>query len=518
MSLFSSILLNAALSLASVDTSYELLVGSYTKEGNPGIEVFDVAPGYSHAMPRYGIKNPNSSFLAVSPDGKFLYSVREEGKGNSSLSAFQRSEKGEYVLMNAETVEGSGPCHVAYHAASGAVYVANYGSGSLSVFRTSGGRLLPLSQHIRYTGTGPDKSRQEAPHAHQVVVSPDQKFIFVNDLGTDKIHRHTVRPDGTVEEKPVDVRVTPGAGPRHLTFNTKGDRAYLINEMSGMVDVFRFADGNLMRMQSVLADTAKAASKGSADIHLSPNGKWLLASNRVSSNQVVVFAVQADGSLKKVGHQEVARRPRNFNFTPDGRHVLVASQEEHRVQVFSFNDADGSMKDTKMDIAVKMPVCLVFLPGKPRVDPEERIRTLGIQLIPPTPPIANYVKAVRSGNLVFLSGHGPDKPEGGQIFGKLGKDLTIEQGQAAARLTVISLISTLKAYVGDLNRVKRVVKVMGLVNCVDGFGQQPAVMNGCSNLLVDIFGEKGKHARTSVGVNALPNNIAVEIEMVVEVE
>lgn len=518
MSLISAFLLNAVMFFAAKDTSYELLVGSYTKDGNPGIEVFDVAPGYSHAMPRYSIKNPNSSFLAVTPDAKFLYSVREEGKGNSALSAFQRSEKGEYVLLNAETVEGSGPCHVAYHAPTGAVYVANYGSGSLSVFRTSGGRLLPLAQHIRYTGSGPDKSRQETPHAHQVAISPDQKFIFVNDLGTDKIHRHAIRQDGTVEEKPVDFSVTPGAGPRHMTFNSKGDRAYLINEMSGMVDVFRVTQGNLQRMQSILADTARAKSKGSGDIHLSPNGKWLLSSNRVSSNQVTVFSVLADGSLKKVGHQEVARRPRNFNFTPDGRHVLVASQEDHRIQVFAFNDADGSLQDTHMDIAVKMPVCLIFLAGKPRVDPEERIRTLGIQLIPPTAPIANYVKAVQSGNLIFLSGHGPDKPEGGQIFGKLGKDLSIEQGQAAARLTAISLISTLKAYVGDLNRVKRVVKVMGLVNCADGFGQQPAVMNGCSNLLVDIFGDKGKHARTSVGVNALPNNIAVEIEMVVEVE
>jgi len=518
MSLLSSILLHAALSLASVDTSYEMLVGSYTKDGNPGIEIFDLSPGNSHSMLRYSIKNPNSSFLAVSPDGKFLYAVKEEGKGSSALSAFQRTDQGVYVLINSESVEGAGPCHVAYHASSGAVYVANYGSGSLSVFRTSAGKLQPLAQHIKYTGSGPDKSRQENPHAHQVVVSPDQQFIFVNDLGTDKIHRHNIRPDGTVEERSVDVRVTPGAGPRHMTFNAKGDRAYLINEMSGMVDVFKYAGGNLMRMQSVLADTAKAASKGSADIHLSPNGKWLLTSNRVSSNQVTVFAVQSDGSLKKVRHQEVARRPRNFNFSPDGRHVLVASQEEHRIQVFSFDDTDGSMRDTKMDIPVKMPVSLIFLPGKPRIDPEERIKTLGIQLIPPTAPIANYVKAVRTGNLIFLSGHGPDKPDGGQIFGKLGKDLSIEQGQAAARLTAISLVSTLKAYVGDLNRVKRVVKVMGLVNCTDGFGQQPAVMNGCSNLLVDIFGDKGKHARTSVGVNALPNNIAVEIEMVVEVE
>jgi enamine deaminase RidA (YjgF/YER057c/UK114 family) len=122
------------------------------------------------------------------------------------------------------------------------------------------------------------------------------------------------------------------------------------------------------------------------------------------------------------------------------------------------------------------------------------------------------------GNTVYLSGHGPDKPEGGQVFGKLGKDLTVEQGQAAARLTGISLISTLKGYIGDLNRVKRIVKVVGLVNCTPEFAQQPQVMNGCSNLMVEVFGDRGRHARTSVGVNALPNNIAVEIEMIVELK
>ena len=96
--------------------------------------------------------------------------------------------------------------------------------------------------------------------------------------------------------------------------------------------------------------------------------------------------------------------------------------------------------------------------------------------------------------------------------------MTVEQGQAAARLTGISLISTLKGYIGDLNRVKRIVKVVGLVNCTPEFAQQPQVMNGCSNLMVEVFGDRGRHARTSVGVNALPNNIAVEIEMIVELK
>ena len=163
--------------------------------------------------------------------------------------------------------------------------------------------------------------------------------------------------------------------------------------------------------------------------------------------------------------------------------------------------------------------CFIVLQAKSQVmHPEKQLQEMGIVLGEVKAPVANYVKAVQTGNLLFLSGHIPDEVAGKKTRGKVGSALTVDEAKEAARLTGIALLTTLKAYVGDLNRVKRVVKVMGLVNCVDGFGQQPAVMNGCSNLLVDIFGDKGKHARTSVGVNALPNNIAVEIEMVVEVE
>jgi enamine deaminase RidA (YjgF/YER057c/UK114 family) len=151
--------------------------------------------------------------------------------------------------------------------------------------------------------------------------------------------------------------------------------------------------------------------------------------------------------------------------------------------------------------------------------PEERLKALGIDLIVPTKPVANYVKAVRFGHLLYLSGHGPTKVDGTDITGKVGEELTIEQGIEAARRTAISLISTLKMELGgNLGRVKRIVKVNGWVNCTDDFKDQPKVMNGCSDLLVAVFGEKGKHARTSLGTNALPSNIAVEIEMIVEVK
>lgn len=139
-------------------------------------------------------------------------------------------------------------------------------------------------------------------------------------------------------------------------------------------------------------------------------------------------------------------------------------------------------------------------------------------LIEPSKPMANYVKAVRTGNLLFLAGHGPTKADGTNIQGKVGKDLTTEQGIDAARVTGISILSTLKAELGDLNRVKRVVKVLGMVNCTENFTDQPKVMNGFSDLMVAVFGEKGKHARSAVGMYALPSNIAVEIEIIVEVE
>lgn len=153
-----------------------------------------------------------------------------------------------------------------------------------------------------------------------------------------------------------------------------------------------------------------------------------------------------------------------------------------------------------------------------QIDFDKKLKELNIVLITPTKPMANYVKAVRSGNLIFLAGHGPTKADGTNITGKVGKDLSIEQGIEAARITAISLLSTLKGEIGDLNKVKRIVKVNGWVNCNSEFTDQPKVINGCSDLLVAVFGEKGKHARAALGANALPSGIAVEIEMVVEVE
>lgn len=152
-------------------------------------------------------------------------------------------------------------------------------------------------------------------------------------------------------------------------------------------------------------------------------------------------------------------------------------------------------------------------------DVEARIDSLGITLVAPTiPPGVRLVTAVRTGNLVYLSGNGPlpagDRPG---YYGKVGKDITLDEGYAAARSTGISLLKVLQDEIGDLNKVVRVVKVFGMVNAEPGFTDHPKVINGFSDLMIDVFGDRGHHARSAVGMASLPWNIACEVEMIVEV-
>lgn len=149
---------------------------------------------------------------------------------------------------------------------------------------------------------------------------------------------------------------------------------------------------------------------------------------------------------------------------------------------------------------------------------ESKLKNIGLELPPAARPMANYVTAVRTGNLVFLSGHGPVKEDGTLITGKVGLDLSLQEGYEAARRVAVVLLGSLKAEIGDLDKVRRVVKLLGMVNCQPDFVDHPKVINGASDLLVEIFGDRGTHARSAVGMSSLPMDICVEIEMVVELE
>lgn len=166
---------------------------------------------------------------------------------------------------------------------------------------------------------------------------------------------------------------------------------------------------------------------------------------------------------------------------------------------------------------INLTIILFISCASPAQNYDARLKELNIELPPIGKPVANYVKAVRSGNLLFLAGHGPQQPDGSWITGKVGKDLTLEQAYDASRLTAIQLLATIHAELGTLNKVKRIIKVNGMVNCTPDFIDQPKVINGCSDLLVEVFGDNGKHARAAVGMNSLPMNTSVEIEMIIEV-
>ncbi len=148
---------------------------------------------------------------------------------------------------------------------------------------------------------------------------------------------------------------------------------------------------------------------------------------------------------------------------------------------------------------------------------EDRLQELGIELTEVFPPAGMYVGAVRTGSLVFVSGAGPIRPDGTFVTGKVGGDVELDAAKEAARLAGLQLLGVLRAELGSLDRVARVVKTLGMVNCAPGFNRTPAVIDGCSELLIEVFGEAGRGARSAVGMAELPFDIAVEIELVVEV-
>jgi enamine deaminase RidA (YjgF/YER057c/UK114 family) len=147
---------------------------------------------------------------------------------------------------------------------------------------------------------------------------------------------------------------------------------------------------------------------------------------------------------------------------------------------------------------------------------EAKLEALGLALPSPSAPVANYVRAVTVGNVVYLSGHGPSRDGAFAFQGKVGADKTVEEGYQAAQLVMLNCLSSLKQEIGDLDRVERIVKLLGMVNCTEDFGHHPEVINGASDLLVQLYGERGRHARSAVGMQSLPRGITVEIEMIVQ--
>jgi len=354
--------------------SYLMYVGTYTGPESKGIHVFRFDPVAGKAVAAgLAAESVNPSFLAVDPQQKFLYAVNEvsayKGEKSGGVSAFAIDRKtGKLTFLNEVASRGAGPCHVALDRTGKSVLVANYDGGSVAVFPVlKDGRLGEASAFDQHRGHGPNAERQEGPHAHEIQVTPDNRFALVTDLGLDELMVYRFNPaKGTLAANdPPFARVDAGAGPRHFVLHPNGKFVYVLSEMGGSVTAFAYDSrrGALNRIQSVSALSADFKGKNdSAELAMDRDGKFLYASNR-GPDDIAMFAIdRAKGTLRLVEHVPTkGKTPRNFDIDPSGNYLLAANQESNNIVVFRIDPENGRLKDTGQVIEVPSPVCIVFV-------------------------------------------------------------------------------------------------------------------------------------------------------------
>lgn len=349
---------------------YRLLAGTYTTTTSEGIYVYDFnsSTGECSQLKTAATKNP--SYLAVAANNKFVYAVNELGrdKGPGAVTAFAfNSKDASLSQLNSQPSGGDDPCYITVDKTGKWVVAGNYSGGNFSVLpvKKDGSLGAPVTT-INHEGKSVNQQRQDKPHVHCTVFSPDGRYLLVNDLGTDKIMIYTFNA-ATGAVKPAKqpfVSVKPGAGPRHLVFHPSGRYAYLMEELSGTVAVFAYNNGTLKELQTISSLPADFHGViGSADIHISPDGKFLYASNRGESNTIAVFSVNTiTGKLTaKDVVSTIGKAPRNFNFDPTGKFLLVANQGSDEIVIFKRNPQTGLLTDTGQRIKVPMPVCIKWI-------------------------------------------------------------------------------------------------------------------------------------------------------------
>jgi len=352
---------------------YYLLVGTYDSPKSEGIYVYSFNKTAGNAEEISHLKTSNPSFLTVSPNYKYVFAVNENadstGKGGRVTSIRFNNKSGKLSQINIQSSQGDHPCYITIDKTGKWIVVGNYTSGSLSVFPVNpDGSLGKASQVFKHTGSSVNEERQMSPHIHSTVFSPDGKYLFVADLGIDKIKAYSFISGKLKPVEDLDVATNPGSGPRHFEFHPNGKYAYLIQELTGTINTYSYRKGKLTLLQdgiSALPLTYKGPI-GSADIHISPDGKFLYASNRGASNTLAIFSINnSTGKLILAGHQStMGEKPRNFNFDPSGNYLLVANQDSDEIVIFKRNKETGLLTDTGRRISVGKPVCIKWIKMK----------------------------------------------------------------------------------------------------------------------------------------------------------
>ena len=343
---------------------FNLLIGTYSNPGQSEtihVYSFNIETGEAFKKASIGdIVSP--SFLTISKDRKFAYAVSEAGDGTVHAFSFN-AKTGELVFLNKASAGGDGPCYLSVDEKNRFVFVGNYGGGSLSAIPINpDGSLNANIQTIVHEGKS-IKPNQDKPHVHATVLSPDEKYLMVPDLGTDKIKIYRIDYSSNKPLSPTEpafANIATGGGPRHFTFHPNGKWAYVIHENTGDMTGFTYTEGKLKVLQTVsMSSPTFTGNVHASDIHVSPDGEFLYGSMRGDINALGIYSIDKKGKLKFVARQStLGKIPRNFVIDPTGSFLLVGNQNSDEIVIFKRDPNTGLLADTGKRISVGKPVCL----------------------------------------------------------------------------------------------------------------------------------------------------------------
>lgn len=353
---------------------YYLYTGTYTEGKSEGIYIYKLSVPDGKTELIEVVKDvPNPTYLAISKDGTNLYAASETGGETPGMIYAYKIDPstGKASFLNKKESRGDHPCYVAVSASKKWVAAGNYSGGNFILYSTDkDGMLTEPYQLVHHEGKGVNPSRQDKPHVHATIFTPDNKFLLVPDLGLDKVMIYALnekRNQPLFGTQQGFAKITDGSGPRHVEFHPNGKWAYVIEEMGGTVSAWTYNSGKMEKFQHIDAHPADySGSRGSADIHISPDGKFLYASNRFEANNIAIYSVdQKTGMLSLVGFQALpGKKPRNFAIDPSGQLLLVANQESNSVTLFKRDAATGLLTQLPNEIEVGNPSCLKMIPVK----------------------------------------------------------------------------------------------------------------------------------------------------------
>ncbi|MFD2200712.1 lactonase family protein [Shivajiella indica] len=348
-----------------VDTSYSFLIGAYTENETQGIGLLSFDPEKNLLQSKIiapGLNNP--SFVIANKAQTMVFAVEETGGENGGKVVSLKLDRQTNTMekIDSQSTLGDHPCYLSLDPKEEFLVVGNYSGGNFSAYKINNGNL-ELVQTYQHEGQSINPDRQGSPHVHSVVFHPNGKQLLVGDLGTDKIHIYDFNPNFAVpfnNGTPPYFEADAGVGPRHLIVHPSGSPIYLVHELTAEIGVYSYNAGSLSKIQTVpLTDEEFVGGISAAEVRLSPNARFLYASNRGDANEISVFEVEKDGRLTFVERvKSGGEMPRNFIITKDGKYLLAAHQASNNITVFERNQKTGKL--TKLNIEGSYPKPVYF--------------------------------------------------------------------------------------------------------------------------------------------------------------